>query len=520
MLDRWLNLPAHKYLNTFSAFVLIVGLPLSKVLMSIGTMLLVLNFLLEFDLKKYKQYIKSQPLLIFVGLIVAFHFLGLLWSDDINYGLDDIRKKIPFFILPFVLVANPVERKHFDLLFFGFITTILITSIINVTHFYFYSSSLDFRDLSLFGSHIRYGLILVFGLVWTIFKLYKIQNLWLKFLLGGVIVWLVYYLFIAQVLSTYLVVLLLILVFIAKFFLAFGSRKVKVFNLIIFTLLIFMGSFFTYRYFTNFSKTESVDIYSLPTHSADGNLYMHYNSNQLENGHYVMHFIAEVEMKMAWEQISDYDYNGLDEKGQPLKGTLIRFLTSKGERKDRLGVESLSDFEIRAIEQGITSVVLLDSFWKTRLESMKMQYWSYKNGMNPEGNSILQRLEHWRAAIHIISNNYLFGVGTGDVQNAFNEAYIAIETNMDEAYWLRAHNQFLSFWVAFGIFGFIIFLAFCLYLLLFSYRSNDVLFLAFVIICMASFIPEDTLETQQGVTFVAFFLGLFLSKDFKEIPKN
>jgi hypothetical protein len=46
------------------------------------------------------------------------------------------------------------------------------------------------------------------------------------------------------------------------------------------------------------------------------------------------------------------------------------------------------------------------------------------------------------------------------------------------------------------------------YTLVAGIRKNDIVFLSFLLIAIASFFTEDTLETQAGVTFFAFLLPL------------
>jgi len=49
-------------------------------------------------------------------------------------------------------------------------------------------------------------------------------------------------------------------------------------------------------------------------------------------------------------------------------------------------------------------------------------------------------------------------------------------------------------------------------------KFSDYFFLVFFIIVMLSMIPEDTIESQAGVTFFAFFYSLFLFGKKEEDP--
>ena len=89
-----------------------------------------------------------------------------------------------------------------------------------------------------------------------------------------------------------------------------------------------------------------------------GNPYTNDLSNlQVENGNYVWLYVATDELRQAWNKRSRYDFDGKDEAGQEIKFTLIRFLTSKGYRKDADGVGKLTDQEVAMVEEGIASIV-------------------------------------------------------------------------------------------------------------------------------------------------------------------
>jgi len=109
------------------------------------------------------------------------------------------------------------------------------------------------------------------------------------------------------------------------------------------------------------------------------------------------------------------------------------------------------------------------------------------------------------------------GTGTGDVKAAFEAIYVENEVNLEPQYRLRAHNQYLTFWVSFGVIGFIAFLT--LLVAPFAQGQMTYLYMAFMIIAFLSCLTEDTLETQAGVTFFAFFYGLFSSTGFRHGAK-
>ena len=137
---------------------------------------------------------------------------------------------------------------------------------------------------------------------------------------------------------------------------------------------------------------------------------------------------------------------------------------------------------------------------------------AFQSGGNAGGSSLFQRLEYWKYAFHIVRENLIFGVGTGDVQRSFDEIYIREHTNLNEIYQLRAHNQYMTVFVALGIIGFLVFILFCFYPFI---QSENVLFKIFWVIILLSFLTEDTLETQAGVSFAVFFYCILNSRSSK-----
>jgi len=195
-----------------------------------------------------------------------------------------------------------------------------------------------------------------------------------------------------------------------------------------------------------------------------------------------------------------------------LKGTLIRYMASKGLHKDREGVAALSNDDVRAIERGVPTI--LDN-QKTglskRLDRIFFEWSNYRAGGDPNGHSVLQRWEFWKTGWSIAKANPLFGVGTGDVKVSFRKAYEDNHSPLQPQFRLRAHNQYLTMWITYGVVGLIIFVMILVWPLFHGYR-NDPNYIMFFILATLSFLTEDTLESQAGVMFFAFFYTLFTTE--------
>ena len=134
----------------------------------------------------------------------------------------------------------------------------------------------------------------------------------------------------------------------------------------------------------------------------------------------------------------------------------------------------------------------------------------FTKGSSPNGHSVTQRFEFWKAGLEIAKSNLITGVGTGDMPAAYHKQYKDSKSLLDEKHQLRAHNQYLAILVAFGIFGLVYFLFALFYPLISNIKSIDFLFAVFFLIFFFSMFSEDTLETQAGSTFAAFFYSLIL----------
>ena len=110
----------------------------------------------------------------------------------------------------------------------------------------------------------------------------------------------------------------------------------------------------------------------------------------------------------------------------------------------------------------------------------------------------------------IIKENLFLGVGTGDVEQAFNSQYNKMNSPLTKEWRLRSHNQFLAIGTAFGIIGLICFLFSLFYPLFAGKNYMNYFYLTFFIVAFLSMLTEDTLESQAGVTFFSFFNALFL----------
>ena len=462
-------------------------------------------------------------------LLVAFyllHVVGLLWTSDFEYALKDLRVKLPILVMPFVLSSmEPLDRKRFNLVMHVYVLSVFVATLFSSVSYWRHDYE-DIREISHFISHIRFCLNIVFCIAiigyysfeMRVSRRNNVPAFGLKvavnqFLMWFLLFWFVYQIYIFESLSGYVILAVVVIVTLVYAFLQWKKSKGWHIAMAVLASLIVTVAFFIVQHEVKpLLKVEPVDFATLEQKTAQGNDYWHDTiHNPVEDGKYVGLYYCRKELQEAWSQRSGMAFESTTENGENLEATLARYLTSKGLRKDAQGVMTLTDEDIRNVEQGVANY----NNWKhpgirARLSSTLFEYNLYRRFNNPNGGSLAQRIEYTRASFHIIGQHPWLGVGTGDVPQAFAQAYEEIHSPLKEEFRFRAHNQYLAIAVAFGLVGLAFFLFVLLYPWCVSRKNHTYLYMAFLTIMLLSMFPEDTLETQAGATLFAFFTSLLL----------
>jgi hypothetical protein len=477
MFKRYFGPQIHQRVHFLVLAFFIVGVVCSKFLMSMGLLLGVLNLLTEGNFKSYFQRLRENPLILFILVFYGVHILGLFWSNNLDYGLDDIRKKTSLLLIPIIVGSHPIPSPNrWTKLINYFILTLVITAIINLIAYHFFATKLkliDIRDMSLFGSHIRYGILMGIGLAFCLERIYQ----GVKFRNGYIIsaIFFLIYTFYSQVLSGIISVAIVLIAL-----LSFILYIKRLYWVLILSYLAVIGSVIGLFYYLSFPVN-----YPVPCRER-------YD-----------------EMEKAWNKRSSINYDSLDQRKQPISSTLERYLSSKALCAIGSGVNQLSAEDIHFIERGYADVHETYGGIQARLLDIRYQL---HHASNPSGHSILERLEYWKNAWAIIENHWFMGVGTGDVDDAMQEMYITRASPLTPERRLRAHNSYLTYYLTFGIFGFLFFLYFQLKFIIQQCKWNQWVGFLFGIIALITFLFEDTLESQMGITMFAFFFAVFSRK--------
>lgn len=492
-------------------FILAASIPLSKFGTTLGTLLLVLGWLIPFNWKEKYNIIKKSGISILwgIGLFLIFA-IGLLYTEDLKFGLKDIKVKLPLLVLPIVLVTGfKPSRKQI-------ITTLSLLSLAGITasiigYISFHCinhETLDLRALSPFISHIRLSLILVFGVGFGIWLMSQLTANW-KWLLTFPLLWIIYFLVHSESLTG--IIMLPIVVFWSILMLLKKFPKITFSIGVVCCMALGYGIYEVHKIYslvfsaprlTQLKKTES------------GNQYIHKIKHfGTENGEYILHNLCDKELRPKWNKISNIDFDRKT-NGYAFKTIIYRYLSSKHLPKDSLALNSLKKHEIKAIESGVTNWYYVNR--NSISKRIHQTFWEIKNAFETkkfQNKSIALRLVYWDIGWELLQNNWLTGVGSGDTKMAFNNAYKARSLDWNEKNKRRSHQQFITTGVALGVFGLCAFIFF-LYQLKVKYTGSlkHLYNLSFLIL-ITSFLWEDTLETQAGVSiFSLLIFTLFYEK--------
>lgn len=491
-----------------------VMLPWSEFLLSIAQFALIVTWITEGIVRKdlagrFHRAFTHPACLVFVSFF-ALHVVGLLWTSDLQWGLDLCRILLPVLAFAPVLCASPrlSERELRTVLLLGAWATVAST-ITCLALRYDVIGKGGYRELSIFISHIRLALLLCFSI--AVFVHYARRTWFVRLAHIAAVAWCLFFL---DRLSSLLGlgILVVLLMWAIWRWSAHRTNSLQWMTRAVLLLVPLSAAMYVRSCINTYEQGDGTRLDELDLASAGGEVYYHdVLDPQRENGHYVWIYCADKELQRTWDRRSAVKFDGKDAAGQPLRSTLIRYLASMGLRKDSSGVLALQQEDVERIEQGVTSIVSgrRDPV-RARIDQVLYEIEFYKRTGNANGHSVAMRIEFLRAGWAIAKEHWLTGVGTGDTRPAFAAQYEGMHSKLDERWRYRAHNEYLTLWISFGVFG----LLWSLFSWVWPARalgaSRQPLFVCWAIIFLISCASEDTIETQMGATFFAFYYALFV----------
>jgi hypothetical protein len=470
MLNRFLHPKSHYFIHFVALSLLAVGIVCSKAFMSIGILLGLLNLLVEANFKDFWYNLKNNRAFWLIGGLFLPHLLGLIWTSNLLEGVDDLRMKTSLLTVPLIIFAKAEESlKLKEKMLTLLLATICFISLVNVLSYFQlfgFREYTDMRQLSLFGSHIRFGLLISFGIALSLYYFEKTK----KYGFLVLIAYFIFYTLLSQVLSGFIALLVVV---IAYALMKLKQNRLKIFAWTILSSVAFVLILTTFYLLIPSKKNE-----------------LSVNENQLAS---------------CWNKVSAFDYYGKDKKNQLISSTLIRYMHSKALTADSVGFGKLTQEDFHEVEKGTADINYKSPAFIGKLNEARFQIHA---ATNPNGSTIRQRLEYWKTGIQIINKNFFLGVGTGDIKDEFKKKYEENNSLLFSENRLEAHNTFLTFFITFGIIGFLYLLYFLVFSIWSSFKTLNFLGFAFILVITSSFFTEDTLETQMGITIFSFLFSL------------
>lgn len=518
MFDKWFKVPVHLYLQVIALSIIAIGVSSSNVFMSIGTIWLLANSILEGDFKNKWERLKTEQVGWVFIFLFAFGSITLLWSENLEYGIHDLRIKLPLIVIPLVLsTSKPLRKKHFYFIVYAFLSALLLTSAWNYFQFQAHIDDVtDVRQMSRFISHVRFSVLINLGIFFSYYLWLK--GKWPAVVVWPLLVWLLFYQYKSQVVNGYglfIILTILSLIYWAKHLESKVLKRTFGFALMGVSIALVIG--LTYFWQKASIVIPKIDYSTLELYTLNNNGYYHQKNTTIsEDGKLVYLYISEKECRKAWQARAHIHFDSLDRKGHPVVGTLYRYMTSMDLRKDSVGFTKLSDHDIHNIENGFSNYRINRGVVE-KISDLKMQLFLLRAKGDPNGNSLIQRQLHLLAAGSILKNHWLTGIGIGDVQMAFEVQYEKEHSPLKIENRHRSHNQFMTIWISHGLVGFVAILLLWLMPFFKYLKTCDYLLCVVLIAFGFSFLWQDMLETQAGVTIFAFFYSLTVFKSRKNV---
>lgn len=475
--------------------------------------LLLVNWLAEWNWKEKFHDIKSNHLLQAFGVLLAVHLIWLIGTANMSYAFFDLQKKLPLFVLPLVILTTaPTNLRERRIIGFFYIGTLTVVTLIGLVR-YLTIDRLPYRQIVPHISHIRFALNLCLAIIILVRAAVKSHQVVPRLAFGALSLWFVAFLLLLHANTAFIILAITAPILM----LAYGRRIPRTPRICAWVVVglglslgLGLATFYTYQYF----HLQPLSAQPLVATTANGNAYRHTDDLLIENGNYVHRYICEEEMRNQWAKLSNYPYDSVNADGYTIHPTLLRYLNGLGTTKDSVGMTHLTPRDIAAIEHGIANPTYLEHSPRKIVYAICFEYENYRHYRSVNNFTMLQRLELWRNAWQIFKQHPFFGVGTGDVVDCCHQRLQATQSPLAGSN-LHTHNQYLNFLLAFGLLGFGLIAAAFVRAIWLSRSYRSLLFTAILCITLISFTTEDTLETLAGILFVLTSLQLVRTKEEK-----
>ena len=116
--------------------------------MSMSILLGLLNLIVEGNFKEYFHNLKQNKFFLLLLLFFVLHLAAMTWSDNWDYGLNDLRRKLSLLAVPIIVISKPISvRTNYKIILFCFVATLIITSLINASAYFYFQEHFQYKDI-------------------------------------------------------------------------------------------------------------------------------------------------------------------------------------------------------------------------------------------------------------------------------------------------------------------------------------------------------------------------------------
>jgi O-antigen ligase len=185
---------------------------------------------------------------------------------------------------------------------------------------------------------------------------------------------------------------------------------------------------------------------------------------------------------------------------------VIPFYMLKGKQRLRFAFAALGISVI-----AIAAVVSVKSFRERYVTSLGDDLLAAKPGASTD-----PRLARWHLVAGVIKQHPIIGHGSGSETTLLHDEFYKAKMYSSFLARLNSHNQYLSFLVKSGIWGFLIYVVTLTYGFRIAFKSKDVVFISFLLVIAIVSLSENVLDADKGVMFYSLFFSFFLFSGLKK----
>lgn len=152
-------------INSYFLIALLFVIPFSTAMGSILSGLILIFWLIDARFLEHFHQQKNNPVVIASLIFFILHFVGLLWTENIDWGLHTLKKQWKFLILPIFMFY--VRREHIRYYIYAFVLAMSFSELISYSIWFEFIA--PFGDASVsnptpFMTHITYNPLLAIAI--------------------------------------------------------------------------------------------------------------------------------------------------------------------------------------------------------------------------------------------------------------------------------------------------------------------------------------------------------------------